>query len=155
MTTLPEVTSTPSATPDYNRLFEQLVDEAPDEEEVAGAIAYVLYKIAKREWVREFIERERRRPTDAEIRAYISTWTDSRINGVRSEARSSLASFAAYVIEREKPNIVEEALKHRSFFREAGVAFVGAFLYTIALLLFAVVLKFAHIDLLSILQNLH
>lgn len=152
---LPETAAAESTTSDYNTLFEQLVDESPDDERVAGALAYVFYKIAKREWMQEFVAREGRTPNDVEVRAYIGTWTESRIGGVRSEARATLASFAEYIIDRERPGIVQEALQHRSFLREAGVAFVGAFFYTIALLVFAVVLKFAHIDLLSILQQIH
>lgn len=139
----------------YNAIFEKLVDDAPPDEQVAGAIAYVFYKVAKREWVMDFCERNGRPPNDAELNAYIATWTESRISGVADQARSSLASFASYVIEKERPRIVEEALRERSFWREAGVAFVGAFFYTVALLIFAVILKFAHIDLLAILEKIH
>jgi hypothetical protein len=67
----------------YNPIFERLVDPPDGELLVEGFIAYGLYKIAKREWVSEFRARERRKPTDAELDSYVSTWTASQLQGQR------------------------------------------------------------------------
>ncbi|MGY4160488.1 hypothetical protein ACVINW_006330 [Bradyrhizobium sp. USDA 4461] len=138
----------------HNRVFEQLIDENPDDEHIlVGVVAYFYYKAAKREWVINYCENHGRPPTDVELRAYISSWTAMRINGVREEANVALTSYASYILDKERPKIVEDALKHRSFWRESGIACFGAFLWTVMLIVFAVILKLAHIDLLAILQN--
>lgn len=136
----------------YNPVFEKLVDGADQDNtsSIAGIVAYSLYKIAKREWVTDFSAEHSRKPNDVELDQYINTWTDSRLSGVRTEANQLLAGFASYVVDQEKPNIVKEALQHRSFLRDAGVACAGAFFYTCLLIGFAFLLKVVDIDVISI-----
>lgn len=139
---------------DYNKIFERLVDDSPDDEPaILGFVAYAYYKLAKREWVQNFCQQQNRKPSDAEMRAYISSWTDMRIDGLRTEANQSLSQFIEYVIDRERPKIVEQALKHRSFMRETMAACAGAALWTIVLIIFAFILKYFHIDALSVFQT--
>ena len=138
----------------YNRIFERLIDQNPQDQHIlVGVVAYFYYKAAKREWIESHCESEGRSPSPEQLRAYISSWTDMRIDGVRSEANAALTAYAADIIEQERPKIVEETLKHRSFWREAWVACFGAGLWTIVLIVFAVILKLAHIDLLEVLTN--
>ncbi len=138
----------------HNRIFERLIDQNPEDEHIlVGVVAYFYYKAAKREWIENFCERTNAPPTDAELRAYISSWTDMRIDGVRAEADAALTEYASDIVERERPKIVEETLKQRSFWRDALVACSGAGLWTVVLIIFAVILKLAHIDLLSVLTN--
>lgn len=138
----------------HNRIFEKLIDENPEDEHIlVGVVAYFYYKAAKREWVQNYCEAHERAPTEVELRAYISSWTDMRIEGVREQANVALTSYASYILDKERPKIVEETLKHRSFWRESGIACFGAFLWTVILIVFAVILKLAHIDLLAILKN--
>jgi hypothetical protein len=137
---------------EYNQLFDKLITEAPeDEPSLIGFICYAYYKIAKREYVGNFFEKNARHPDESEMRVYIASWTDSRIEGLKTEANTVLSEFSSYIIGRERPKIVEEVLKHRSFIRDALVAFSGAFFYSIALLLFALVLHFFDIDVLHVL----
>ena len=134
---------------EYNRLFEALVatdEEKDDDATLVGFVAYVFYKIAKREWVDEFYTKNGRHPTDADIRAYVIGWTESRIEGLRTEARTALSQFSSYIIDRETPAIVKKALQTRSFPRDAGVAFCGALIYTLALVALALVLRLFGID---------
>jgi hypothetical protein len=138
---------------DYNTIFEKLVDECPSQEGMQGFIAYVFYKIAKREWILKQQRDTGKKPNDVELRAYIRTWTESRVQSLRVEADQALASFASYIIARERPKILREALSHRSFWRESFVACFGAFLWTIILILLAFMLKFNHIDLVTVLRN--
>jgi hypothetical protein len=131
-----------------------LIDQNPDDEHIlVGVVAYFYYKAAKREWIEKHCERNGKSPSDAEIRAYISSWTDMRIDGVRTEANAALTAYATDIVEKERPKIVEDTLKHRSFWREAWVACFGAGMWTIVLIVFAVILKLSHIDLLSVLTN--
>jgi hypothetical protein len=87
-------------------------------------------------------ENKGRFPTNQEIQDYIGAWTESRLDGFRTEANQVLSQFAGFIITQERPRILEAALKERSFLRDAGVAFAGAFIYTLALISAAFVLKF-------------
>jgi hypothetical protein len=136
---------------EYNRIFDTLVRLSPDDEPaLVGFISYVYYKIAKREWVNEFYKKNSRHPNDSEIRGYISGWTDSRIDGLKTEANAALSEFSSYVIAKETPIIEKAALQHQSFLRDAFVAFCGALAYSIVLIIFAFVLKFLDVDVIHI-----
>ena len=139
---------------EYNHLFDALVGEPRVEQELIGYIAYIFYKIAKREWVQSFYDRHGRHPGDLEMRAYISTWTPTVIDSVRSDANRVLTAYASYVVDRSTPRIREDALKDRSFVRDALVAFCGAFFYSLVLILAAVVLHFLGIDVVEVSKNL-
>jgi hypothetical protein len=52
-----------------NPIFDALV--APNEEDVAGLIAYSIYKQNKRAWLDDFVKVTSRAPSDAETRSYI------------------------------------------------------------------------------------
>jgi len=72
-----------------NPIFDALV--TPDED-VAGLVAYSLYKQNKRAWLEDFIKATGRAPTDAETRAYIiGERTERRLNTYRHLAASTLA----------------------------------------------------------------
>lgn len=138
----------------HNRIFERLIDQNPDGEHILiGVVAYYFYKAAKREWIEKHCERTGISPTDAELRAYISSWTDMRIDGVRAEANVALTEYASDIVGKERPKIVEETLRDRSFWREAWVACFGAGMWTAVLIVFALILKFSHIDVVSILTT--
>lgn len=139
---------------EYNPLFDSLVSQTGQDGRLAGYIAYVLYKIAKREWVQRFYESHGRHPAESEMRSYISTWTPSMIENVRSEASQVMTAYAAYVVDKSRPQIREDALRDRSFFRDALVAFCGAFIYSLVLILAAVVLHFFGVDLVEVSKNL-
>jgi len=72
-----------------NPIFDALV--TPDED-VAGLVAYSLYKQNKRAWLEDFIKATGRAPTDAESRAYIiGESTERRLNTYRHLAAATLA----------------------------------------------------------------
>ena len=139
---------------DYNKIFETLIDRSGNEHVLIGYVAYVTYKVAKREWVRGFCTCNGRNPNPNELKQYISTRTDSRFTGLRNESAQILAAFADFIIEEERPSIEKKALQHQSFFRDAGVACVGALFYTLLLISFALLLKVADIDALGIFERL-
>lgn len=99
-----------SADPPYNPIFEKMLEAAGDDR-LRGLVAYGLYKTAKREWARELQDREGRKPTDEELRAYIRHWTPTQMDNVQQMARQTLAEYAAAVIEAEEPRILRQALQ--------------------------------------------
>ena len=76
------------------------------------------------------------------------------VENVRLQAGQALTAYASYVVEKSAPRIREEALRDRSFIRDALVAFCGAFFYSLVLILAAVVLHFFGIDLVEVSKNL-
>lgn len=87
----------------YNPIFEKLVKHRED---VLGLVAYGIYKIAKREWVAQFGQDRQRNPNEAELTAYISTWTPSQLDNVQGTAEKVLASYAEEVIAAAEPGII-------------------------------------------------
>ncbi len=79
-----------SATEDErNPIFEALVTR---EGEVAGLVAYSIYKQNKRAWLQDFIKATGRPPSDAETRSYIiGESTDRRLVTYRHLAAATLA----------------------------------------------------------------
>lgn len=108
----PDAVGAGDNSPAYNRIFGQLVDTPEGEQQrLIGLIAYSLYKEAKREWIANFRAQNRRRPTDAEVAAYTTYWTDGRIAGLRQEAASILAAFAEAIVSDAQPRILKDALR--------------------------------------------
>jgi len=136
----------------YNPVFERLVGPPDGELLVEGFIAYGLYKIAKREWVSEFRARERRKPTPAELEAYVATWTASQVQGAKERAAQALAEFASDIIEAEEPKTLRRALRG-SFLRAFWPSLTASVVYTLILILLAFVLTWAGVDLLGIFQH--
>ncbi|MGD1039009.1 MAG: hypothetical protein ABR878_18000 [Roseiarcus sp.] len=72
-----------------NPIFDALVTPNDD---IAGLVAYSLYKQNKRAWLDDFIKATGRAPSDAESRAYIiGESTERRLNAYRRLAAETLA----------------------------------------------------------------
>ena len=127
----------PEAADDYyNPVFERL--SAASQGPLIGAVAYALYKTAKREWVREFKARTGRRPTEAEHKQYSSTQTDAILNAYIAQADQILGAFAGNVVRDERPKILADALKG-SFWRSFWPSIWASFAFTAALLALVVI----------------
>jgi hypothetical protein len=121
----------------YNPVFEKLM--AAQSGLLTGAVAYAIYKVAKREWIQEFRNANGRRPTDAEFRGHSATQTDAVLHGYVARADQMIGQYAQNVVDDMRPRIVEEALRG-TFWRSvwpslvASVIFVGvlAILFFIA-----------------------
>jgi hypothetical protein len=73
-----------------NPIFDALVGS--DGEDVAGLVAYSIYKQNKRAWLDDFVKATGRAPSDAETRAYIiGESTERRLATYRRLAASTLA----------------------------------------------------------------
>lgn len=155
--------------PDYNDIFERLVETDEDGEinALEGFVAYGFYKVAKREWAMQIRKTANRGPTPEELKAYIATWTESRISGLFDSAQETLASYAAEVIEDETPAIKDGALQGEigsalNEFRKGskitvGSAFVsfvmsmlGAACWTVFLFIIFICFQAAGVDILNI-----
>src|SRR5580698_5590805 len=74
---------------EHNTIFDNLVKV---EGEVAGLVAYSIYKQNKRAWLQDFIKATGRPPNDAESRAYIiGESTERRLATYRHLAAATLA----------------------------------------------------------------
>lgn len=141
---MPEV-GAPEGGDRFNHVFERLVPREGDEK-LLGMIAYARYKQAKREWCQKIWEVYHRKPTEEELIAYASTWTDSRLEGAKIEALSVLDDFGASVTRQVKPGIIAEANK-QNFGREVWAAVVGAVCYTAGVVAIAFFIKYVGVDL--------
>jgi hypothetical protein len=78
---------------------------------LVGLIGYGLYEEARREWVDDFKEREGRYPTPTELRAYETSWTSSRLEGLKNAAVQILASYADSIAREIEAQALRGALK--------------------------------------------
>ena len=84
-----ETIAPPAADDERNPIFDALVTR---EGEIAGLVAYSIYKQNKRAWLQDFIKATGRPPTDAESRAYIiGESTERRLATYRHLAGATLA----------------------------------------------------------------
>lgn len=123
---------------DYNTVFERLSGAASP---LAGAVAYALYKNAKRQWIQEFRDAHGHRPSDDEHKHHTATQTEAVLNAYLSQADQILAQYAEDIIKEERPRILAEALKGdfwRSFWTSywASVAFAATLLLVVLVALF-------------------
>ena len=77
-----------------NPIFDALV--GADEEDIAGLVAYSIYKQNKRSWLDDFVKTTGRAPSEAETRSYIiGESTERRLAIYRRLAASTLAGEAS------------------------------------------------------------
>src|SRR5918993_5304758 len=91
MTQVTETQNTSPVDPVFPRFFTN--GEEP-QHKLVGLIAYGLYEEARREWVDAFKSREGRYPMPEELRSYETSWTSSRLDGLKNAAVQILASYA-------------------------------------------------------------
>ena len=138
--------------PQYNTMYETLVGGADEEGDVLGFIAYGLYKKSKREWVSAFRSQFGRSPTEEELHSYRSTWTDNQINTTKAAANDVASEFAEYVVGKAEPQILKKALKG-SAWKSIWLSMVANAIYTVVLIIIAVILNKVGIDLLGIFKS--
>jgi hypothetical protein len=112
---------------------------------LVGLIGYGLYEEARREWVDDFKGREGRYPTPAELRAYETSWTSSRLEGLKNAAVQILASYADSVAREIETQALRGALKG-GFFRSVVRWLFSAVLFSAAVLGLMIALSRAGVD---------
>jgi hypothetical protein len=120
---------------------------------LVGLIAYGLYEEARREWVDDFKGREKRFPTPEELRAYESSWTVSRLDGLKNAAVQILASYAD-TLAREVENQALRGALRGGFVRSVVRWLFSAVLFSAAGLALIVALSRAGLDLGAAFQDL-
>lgn len=148
---------------EYNRAYEALVSEDDD---VTGLVAYAIYKQDKRDFLVRWREQHGAPPAPEEVRAFATTVLGpGQRQRYRVAARTILDAYASAVLEAERPLIAREAVTGRIeeaaerveqaavWWRQIPTGVIAALLYTVLLICVVVALRFAGIDLLSVLQE--
>jgi hypothetical protein len=111
---------------EHNTIFDNLVKV---EGEVAGLVAYSIYKQNKRAWLHDFIKATGRPPTDAESRAYIiGESTERRLATYRHLAAATLAGQGP-----ETPTAASMTLRQSSSNRPVSFFIVWAIVLVAAI----------------------
>lgn len=139
----------------YNTVYEKLILRDDD---LVGLISYALYKQRKRSWVIDFKSQKGRAPRDDEANSYlIGETTSSRLNDYRQQAEAILGSYADQVIKSATPDIQKNAIAGKierslAWYQQIPGGVVAGLSYTVFLVCLVLALKYAGIDLLSILN---
>ena len=137
-----EAQNTTPVDPVFPRFFR---DGEDPQHKLVGLIGYGLYEEARREWVDDFKRREARYPTPAELRAYETSWTSSRLEGLKNAAVQIFASYADSVAREIETQALRGALKG-SFFRSVVRWLFSAVLFGASVLALMIALSRAGVD---------
>jgi hypothetical protein len=168
MTTGPDGPGSELGTPrHYSEIYEKLVQS--DDDDLVGLIAYSLYKQSKREWLVRYEREHRRHPTDGEERIFVSAFTANELKRLREQATNMLSAYAAYVIEQERPGLVEQARQDHlivlvderlvemraqgRWWRQMVAGVLGAFAYSVLLLILLLIIRLVGVDLVGLVQR--
>ena len=142
-----------SPKPPFDPVFPRLVTEADGAaHKLIGFIAYGLYQEARREWISDFHAREKRYPSDEELRAYERSWTGSRLEALENAAAQVITAYTDSVVTQAEKQVLRTALKGR-FWRGVWRWAVGALLYTLIMAGLALGLLRSGIDLIGFLTT--
>ncbi|MFN9623627.1 MAG: hypothetical protein ACK587_12480 [Cyanobacteriota bacterium] len=87
----------------YNFIYEKLVESKDD---INGMIAYALYKREKIEFIRSFLSKCGRAPTEEERKSFfVSSNTDARLNAYRTQAGVIAREFLEISLEEKVKEI--------------------------------------------------
>jgi hypothetical protein len=128
--------------PVFPRFFGNGEEQQP---KLVGLIGYGLYEEARREWVDSFKSREGRYPTLEELHSYETSWTASRLDGLKNAAVQILASYADTVSREVEVHVLHRALRGR-FIRSLAHWMISAILFVAAVLALLVGLTHSGFD---------
>jgi hypothetical protein len=137
----------------FDPVFPRLVKADGRGEKLLGFIAYGLYQDAKREWISDFQARERRYPSEEELRTYERTWTTSRLEVLENAAAQLVAAYTDLVVAQAEKQILRSALTGsywRAVLRWTG----GALLYTLLLFAVAIALSSSGVNLIAMFEKI-
>lgn len=134
---------------EYNRIYDRLVGDLGSHPDTTGIIAYGIYKQSTREWAQNIRSTENRKPNEAELQQYVASWTEIRLQGALDHAEQILGRFAEEVVANERPHIEKRALEGR-FWGGVFQSTIGAFCYSIILLLLFLITTVLGVDLVNV-----
>lgn len=149
---------------DYNHVFEKLIKAA--ESELVALVAYGYYKKNKREWILSKIKADKKPPTAAQLKVYVSgISTDGQLELLLGEAESSLGEFYSNILDEELPEIQKEIESEGimsildtklselrndlkpSLVSEIKTSIIGGFAYSVVLVMLYLIIRIFGIDL--------
>jgi len=136
----------------FDPIFPRLVKDGRGEK-LLGFIAYGLYQDAKREWISDFQAREKRYPSEEELRIYERSWTTSRLEALENAAAQLVAAYTDTVVAQAEKQILRSALAG-SYWRAVSRWIGSALLYTLLLFAVASVLSRSGVNLIAMLDNI-
>lgn len=135
-------------------------------EDTVGLVAYAIYKRHKRDYVARVLTERSEPPTADQIGAFVdAAGLPDQIARYRDAALAVIGAYANAAIEKQRPGIVAEAVTERmetaarqaeaanSPWKQILVGCASAFAYTVILIAVVIVLRYAGIDLMSILDS--
>ncbi len=133
------------------KIFMELVGS--EEDDLEGLLAYALFAVERSEWEEKFRDDNQDNPVDIDYQQYYNSFTPTRLNSLRGNARDALSVFAWNFLEDNIERIKEEAVdksvvaevrRQNNFWRSAFSSATGSFFFTI---LFFVLLLLGATDL--------
>jgi hypothetical protein len=137
----------------FDPVFPRLVKADGRGEKLLGFIAYGLYQDAKREWISDFQAREKRYPSEEELRIYERSWTTSRLEALENSAAQLVAAYTDSVVTQAEKQFLRSALAG-SYWRAVLRWIGGALLYTLLLFAIAITLSRSGINLTATLDRI-
>ncbi len=95
----------------YNTVYQRIMDRMAGENGiplVVACVAYSLYKHEKRAWIVEQQTFLGAKPSADKVDAYVSSWTNLRIESIVIQARALIQDFASHVIDSSKFEINDQ-----------------------------------------------
>ena len=144
---------------EYSRAFDTFVRD--HEDDVAGLLAYALYKQRKREWLISHKEKNGgQEPTADQLATYEqSMLIPLQVDDLRANAVSVLAAYADGALEEQRPDIEKQAISQEvlgaredirnsaSFINQLLQALIASVVTTAVLVLLAIAIGIFGIDL--------
>lgn len=126
----------------YNFIYEKLVTADDD---LAGLIAYGIYKKHKIEFITKIKEEQKREPTEDECRSFFAaSTTESQLDSYRSQAETMLSEMVGNIANEELKRYEAEMLRNykkeiaacipsnaKTFLASVGAGIVSTLLFTV------------------------
>jgi hypothetical protein len=149
---------------EYNRVYEHLVEA---EDDVIGLVAYSIYKQDKRDFLIEWRRRHGGSPAADQLNVFtVGVLTPGQQQRYRSTARNILDAYAKTAVEAERPLIQRSAITERiesaaraversaRWYRQVPAGIASALIYTLLLIAILLILRYAGVDLVGILEQI-
>jgi len=151
----------------YNKIFDKIMEESKDG--LIGMVAYSLYKSNKKQWILDYQKENNTSPDRSARDVFELAQTSNQIEMYITEAGNMLAEFYSELLEDNLPSIkseiettgitsiianglkeIETSIKPKLSY-QIGIAVLGAFTYSMVLLVLYLVIINMGFDLANVL----
>lgn len=122
-------------------------------DDLAGLLAYGIFKQSERDWIRRFHAAEGRQPTTAEMASHFYlSYDEGNIERFRTEAEAKMVNFTLSILDTERPKIEaaapraehdsqldairQEIRKSGSLWRAVLAGVISSFVFAVLILAF-------------------